>query len=135
MNAESSLDTLGRQCQCHCWASSPAKAQRAAQVTASSEMAVSGTCVDVAQDAADWGAQVVLGAGLHGRLEARLTELLLPRQALLALLLAVRRAALRAAVGAAIGAAAVLLTHHTQAQNATNCLPPPHGRLHDFTAH
>ena len=106
MNAESSLDTLGRQCQCHCWASSPAKAQRAspakaqraAQVTASSEMAVSGTCVDVAQDAADWGAQVVLGAGLHGRLEARLAELLLPRQALLALLLAVRRAALRAAL-------------------------------------
>ena len=63
-------------------------------------------CVHVAQDAADGRAQVVPGAGLHGGLEARLAHLLLPRQALLALLLAVHRAALIAA--------AVLLTHKGQ---------------------
>ena len=132
MIAESSLFTWAGNAQ-FCQASIPANAERAAQVPASSGMAISGTCVDMAQDAADWGAQVVLGAGLHGRLEARLAELLLPCQALLALFLAVNRAALGAAVRAAIGAAAVLLIHRTQAQNASHCVP--YSSLHDFTAH
>lgn len=103
-----------------------ANAQTAAWVAASSEMVMLCTCVDVAQDAADGGAQVVLGTGLHGCLEARLADHLLPRQALLALVLAVRRAAFIAA--------AVLLTHHKRAQNVLTYLPAD-GHLHEFTAY
>jgi hypothetical protein len=53
------------------------------------------TCIDVAEDAADGGAEIVLRAGLERGLEAGLPHLALPRQALLPLLLAVHlRAAL-----------------------------------------
>lgn len=47
------------------------------------------TGIDMAEDAADGGAQVVAGAGLHGGLEALLADLPLPRQPLLPLILAV----------------------------------------------